>query len=183
MLTKARFTNKPKEDYKVLKCNEPRCGLCKYITEGSSANFKGKLFKVNDDMSCTTKHVIYVIHCRGCNEQYIGETVNLRNRITLHNQHIRHAELRNIPVSGHIADCSDQDPKYSCFPFLSNVNRKHNETKRKGEVFHANILPKLNSLYYEFSMLLSANIVFMTFSKLIFNTLFSTNRNEVNDVT
>ena len=35
LLTKARFTNKPKEDYKVSKCNEPRCRLCKYITEGS----------------------------------------------------------------------------------------------------------------------------------------------------
>ena len=90
-------------------------------------------------MSCKSKHVIYMIQCRGCNEQYIGETVNLRNRITLHNQHIRHAELRKIPVSGHIADCSDQDPKYFVFPFLSNENRKHNETKRKGEVFHSNI--------------------------------------------
>ena len=85
------FTNKPKEDYKVSKCNEPRC---KYISEGQSDNFKGKVFKVNDDMSCKPKNVIYVLQCRGCNEQYIGETVNLRNRITLHNQHLRHAELR-----------------------------------------------------------------------------------------
>ena len=35
----------------------------------------------------------------------------------------------------------------------------------------------------EFCMLLSAYIVFMTFSKLIFNTLFSANLKEVNDVT
>ena len=32
-------------------------------------------------------------------------------------------------------------------------------------------------------MLLSAYIVFMTISKLLFNTLFSTNQKEVNDVT
>ena len=50
LLTKARFTNRPKEDYKVSKCNEPRCGLFKYISEGPSANFKGKVFKVNDDL-------------------------------------------------------------------------------------------------------------------------------------
>ena len=117
LLTKARFTNNPKEDYKVSKCNEPRCGLCKYITEGSSANFKGNLFKMNDDMPCKSKHVIYVIQCRGCTGQYIGETVNLRNRIALHNQHLRHAELRKIPVSGHVADRSDQDPKYFVFSF------------------------------------------------------------------
>ena len=68
LLTKAIFTHQPKEDYKVSKCNEPRCGLCKYIIEGSSANFKGKLFKMNK-----TKHLIYVIQCTGCNEQYIFE--------------------------------------------------------------------------------------------------------------
>ena len=62
-------------------------------------------------MSCKSKHGIYMIQCSCCNEQYIGETVNLRNHITLHNQHIRHAKLRKIQVSGHIADRSDQDPK------------------------------------------------------------------------
>ena len=147
LLTKARFTNKPKEDYKVSKCNEPRCGLCKYISEGSSANFKGKVFKVNDDMSCKSKNVIYVIQCRGCNEQYIGETVNLRNRITLHNQHIRHAELRKIPVSGHIADCSDQDPKYFVFPFYQMKTESIMKRKEKEKYFIRTFLPKLNSLH------------------------------------
>ena len=90
-------------------------------------------------MSCKAKNVIYVTQCRGCNEQYIGETVNLRNRVlTLHNQHIKHAALRKIPVSQHIAECSDQDPKYFIFP-LSNENRNYYKTKRKGEVFHSNI--------------------------------------------
>ena len=147
LLTKARFTNKPKEDYKVSKCNEPRCGLCKYISEGPSANFKGKVFKVNDDMSCKSKNVIYVIQCRGCNEQYIGETVNLRNRITLHNQHIRHAELRKIPVSGHIADCSDQDPKYFVFPFYQMKTESIMKRKEKEKYFIRTFLPKLNSLH------------------------------------
>ena len=33
----------------------------------------------------------------------------------LHNQHIRHDEFRMIPLSGHLASCSDNDPK--CFMF------------------------------------------------------------------
>ena len=127
--------------------NEPRCGLCKYITEGSLANFKGKLFKVKDDMSCKSKYVIYMIQCRGCDEQYIGETVNLRNRITLHNQHMRHAELRKIPVSGHIADCSDQDPKYFVFPFYLMKTESIMKRKEKEKYFIRTFLPKLNSLY------------------------------------
>ena len=100
-----------------------------YIIERYLANFKGNLFKVNDDMSCKSKKVIYMIQCRGCNEQYIGETVNLGNRIRLHNQHIKHAELRKIPVSGHIADCSDQDIKYFVFPFY--LMKRESIMKRK----------------------------------------------------
>ena len=46
-------------------------------------------------------------------KQYIGET-NLRNRTTLHNQHIRHEALRKIPLSDLIADCSDN---ILCFRF------------------------------------------------------------------
>ena len=146
LLTKARFTKKPQEDYKVSKCNEPRCGLCKYISEGPSANFKGKVFKVNDDMSCKSKHVIYVL-CRGCNEQYIGETVDLRNRITLHNQHIMHAELRKIPVSGHIAECSDQDPKYFVLPFYQMKTESIMKRKEKEKYFIRTFLPKLYPLH------------------------------------
>ena len=63
-------------------------------------------------MDCTVRNVIYVIKCRGCGKYYIGETTNLRNRVTLHNQHIRHENLRMIPVSGHLASCSNSDPKY-----------------------------------------------------------------------
>ena len=92
-------------------------------------------------------YVIYMIQCRGCDEQYIGETVNLRNRITLHNQHIRHAELRKIPVSGHIADCSDQDPKYFVFPFYLMKTESIMKRKEKEKYFIRTFLPKLNSLY------------------------------------
>ena len=100
--------------------------------EGSAVSFKDKTFKVNDNMTRKAKNVIYVIQCRGCNEQYLGETVNLRNRVTPHNQHIRVSELRKIPVSDHIADCSDKEPKYFIFPFYqmkteSIIKRKENE--------------------------------------------------------
>ena len=98
-------------------------------------------------MSRKSKYVIYMIQCRGCDEQYIGETVNLRNRITLHNQHIRHAELRKIPVSGHIADCSDQDPKYFVFPFYLMKTESIMKRKEKEKYFIRTFLPKLNSLY------------------------------------
>ena len=119
------------------KYNEPRCGLCKYIREGSSVKFKNKSFKVNKNMSCKAKNVIYVIQCRGCDEQYIGETNNLRNRTALHNQHIRHEALRKIPLSGQIADCSDKEPKYFMFPFYQMKTESIIKRKKK-EVLYPN---------------------------------------------
>ena len=72
---------------------------------------------MNASMSCDVKNVVYVITCRGCNENYIGETVNLRHRTTVDNQQIRVPSTRMIPLSAHIDNCSDKDPKYYIFPF------------------------------------------------------------------
>jgi hypothetical protein len=58
-------------NYKVTKCQDSRCGTCHHITEGSEYSFKGRRFKVNSNMSCDTKNVLYVITCPGCQEYYI----------------------------------------------------------------------------------------------------------------
>ena len=114
--------------------------------EGISVSFQDKPFRVNDNMTCKAKIIIYVIQCRDCNEQYIGETVNFRNRVTLHNQHIRVPELRTIPVSGHIADCSDSESKYFIFPFNQMKTESIIKRKEKEKFFIRTFLPKLNSL-------------------------------------
>ena len=105
-------------------------------------------FKFKDEaffMSCTVKYVIYVIECRGCGKYYIGETNNLRNRVTLHNQHIRHEQLRKIPVSGHIASCSNTDPKYYIFPFFKMRTDSVIERREKEKYFIRKYKPDLNS--------------------------------------
>ena len=88
--------------------------------------------------------VIYVIECRGCDEQYIGETNNLRNRTTLHNQHIRHEALRKIPLSGHIADFSDKEPKYFMFPFYQmkteSIIKRNEKEKSLSERFYQSLM-------------------------------------------
>ena len=97
-------------------------------------------------MSCKAQNVIYVIQCRGCDDQYIGETNNLRNRTTLHNQHIIYEALRKIPLSGHIADCSDKEPKYSMFPFYQMKTESIIKRKEKEKFFIRTFLPKLIAL-------------------------------------
>ena len=97
-------------------------------------------------MSCKAKSVIYVIPCRGCDEQYIGETNNLSNKTTLHNQHIRHESLRKLLLSGIIADCSDKEPKYFMFPFYQMKTESIIKRKEKEKFFIRTFLPKLNAL-------------------------------------
>ena len=145
LLTRAKFTTHTNQTYEVTKCKEPRCGLCKYIKEGSSFKFKGETFFIHSNMSCTVKHVINVIECRGCGKYYIGETNNLRNRVTLHNQHTRHEQLRKIPVSGHIASCSNTDPKYYIFPFFKMRTDSVIERREKEKYFIQKYKPDLNS--------------------------------------
>ena len=49
----------------VSKCNEPRCGLCKSIIEGSCLRLKDKTFHVKEHMNCTVRNVLNVLICYG----------------------------------------------------------------------------------------------------------------------
>lgn len=96
ILTKAKFSSN--QNHEVKKCNRPNCGLCIHLLEGSSITFNcGNNFKVHENMSCDVKNVIYAMKCRGCGEEYIGETGNfLRKRVTVHNQQIRDPRRRML---------------------------------------------------------------------------------------
>ena len=89
LLTKAKFTSN--DTCEVRKCTRPNYGLCTYLLEGNSFAFNCRMnFKIHENMSCDVKNVIYVMKCRGCRDEYIGETGNyLRKRVTVHNQQIR----------------------------------------------------------------------------------------------
>ena len=108
LITKARFTdNRTSTTNFVSKCNHPNCGLCECLDESNSYNFNGKVFYVNETMSCDVRNVIYVLTCNGCNEYYIGQTGNkLHTRRTIHSQQIPDPSTRQIPLSEHLDKCS-----------------------------------------------------------------------------
>ena len=65
------------------------------------------------------KNVIYVMRCAGCSLEYIGETGNLRKRVTVHNPQIRDPRTRILKVSAHVDTCaSSHTPKYHILPFI-----------------------------------------------------------------
>ena len=79
----------------VSRCNKPRCKTCKHLREGDkfTSNVTGKAYNVqsnNPVMTCDTKNVIYVISCRKCGIQYVGETSQmLRQRMNNHRSRLK----------------------------------------------------------------------------------------------
>ena len=89
LLTKAKFTSN--YEHTVKNCDRTNCGLRIHLLEGNYFAFNsGTRFKIHEDMPCNVKNVIYVMKCRGCTEEYIGETGTfLHERVKVHKQHIQ----------------------------------------------------------------------------------------------
>jgi hypothetical protein len=120
LLTRAKTSNTEMTQATVSKCNNKRCGTCKHLHEGNSIKFQrnAKPFTVKKSMSCTSKNLIYTLICNGCDAKYIGQTNDLRKRVTVHRQQIKDESLRKLPVSKHIHTCAKNiTPQFSIFPF------------------------------------------------------------------
>ena len=144
LLTKAKFSeiyNTPK----VTRCRRSNCGLCKHLIEGEKVDFKcGKTFTVKINMSCDVKNVIYVIFCRGCGGEYIGETGELRKRVTVHRQQINDPNTRMLRVSQHIDECTASQPKFYIFPFYKMSSENITSRRQKEKLFIKQLKPSLN---------------------------------------
>ena len=77
----------------ITKCNDKRCKLCDIVIKGKSYNFKNPKtkLKINKDLSCNSKNIVYIIECSKCKEIYIGSTQAL-NTISLHRSNIKITE-------------------------------------------------------------------------------------------
>ena len=130
ILTRAKFTSKPLEPG-TSKCKDPRCGTCPLILTTTSITFNkfpNRPFIIHSKMDCGIKNVIYLIQCPKCNKEYIGQTNNLRKRVTIHKQQIQDPNLRKLSVSKHLHSCNPNPnlPFHIC-PLVP----KEDETARK----------------------------------------------------
>ena len=97
-------------------------------------------------MSCEVINLIYVMRFAGCDLEYIGETGDLRKRVTVHNQQIRDPRVRVLKVSAHIDVCACScTPKYHILPFYK-MNKQSALVRREKETyFIQKFKPALNS--------------------------------------
>ncbi|GAB1599900.1 uncharacterized protein LOC115230173 [Argonauta hians] len=148
LLTSAKIPNR-NNNYSVTKCHRPNCGICNFLIESPTYNFKsGKTFHIKHNFSCTSSNLIYLIRCNGCLEEYIGQTsLTLRKRFTVHRQQIRDPNTRQIPVSSHLADCpANTHPKYNIFPLYQCLTNTEQFRINKEAQLISLFKPKLNSI-------------------------------------
>ena len=86
-----------KETYKGnSQCQQPCCKTCEHIKTGTTFSSKatGQRFRVKATADCRTRNVVYLIECRKCTIQYVGETKNaLQVRLTGHQLDINHHRI------------------------------------------------------------------------------------------
>ncbi|PJE77742.1 hypothetical protein CI610_03332 [invertebrate metagenome] len=92
----------PKNGYIAEACNSKRCETCPFlqVTVCFYSSKTTEVFNMKQDLNCNSKNVIYLITCRKCDSQYVGQTsLSLRDRFTRHRFDIRHK--KDKPVARH----------------------------------------------------------------------------------
>ena len=114
-------------DFTVLKCNNARCKTCPNLITSSSinSNVTGKIFNAvnlsSDIVNCHSQNLVYMLICKKCNLQYVGETtIPLHKRINIH-----------------------RTSKSGCENFINHFN-----SNCKGSGFNIQILEKLEGSGY-----------------------------------
>ena len=98
---------KPPPGSGIHKCHHPRCLTCPFLQDGQtkytfSATKEER--SITDTLNCKSRNLIYLIHCKKCKKQYIGETKRqLNERFGEHRRSIlnHHELISPTPVSTH----------------------------------------------------------------------------------
>ena len=114
-------------------CQQPRCKTCAHIKMGTTfrSTTTGQRFRVRATADCRTRNVVYLIECKKCAIQYVGETDNaLRVRLTGHRSDINHHRT-DRPVAQHFT-LPDHSIKDLTIMVIEKIHREDiNHRKRR----------------------------------------------------
>lgn len=126
LLTRSQLTKKAISTHK---CNKPRCKTCTVFTETctfSSTHTKKNYNILQENLTCTSSYVVYLITCTKCQIQYVGETtLPLNLRLNLHRQHITHNNTQH-PVARHFNSKDHSFSNFSITPIQEIKSREEN---------------------------------------------------------
>ena len=112
-------------------------------TQRDMSHFPEQPFKIKDRLNCDSSNLIYLLKCKGCNEEYIGQTGRtIRDRLVLYRQHINQPQYCTIFVEKHLRSCGNK--QFSICPFfkLKNSDKNIRESHELG--FIEQLKPSLN---------------------------------------
>ena len=124
--------------------NHAACKTCAHIKMGITirSTTTGEIFKVKASADCCTKNVVYVIECKKCAAQYVGETENaLRVRLTGHRSDIHHRRT-DRPVARHFCQ-SDHSIHDLTIMAVEKIHRNDVNFRRRKESHWISILHTL----------------------------------------
>lgn len=88
---------------KNIKCRHSQCGTCSQLSErGYYSSYQTKIYyQIPDIYSCNSHHVIYLLECKVCQKQYVGETHTTIRQRMLHHRNMSKTAT-NRPLYSHI---------------------------------------------------------------------------------
>ena len=91
----------------IQKCNFRGCRSCEDILEIDSYYFRnsGITYNIKHPMTCTARNVIYATICKNCGCTYVGETINLRSRMSAHRSNSKTLDAAAQASSKHLHEC------------------------------------------------------------------------------
>ena len=110
--------NQPNHPFGTFRCNSKHgCLTCPHIdNERTNYTFNntGEVREIKQQMTCKSTNLIYMIECKRCKKQYIGETKRtLRERFTEHRQATNNPSHANasaaVPTHFNLPDHSIED--------------------------------------------------------------------------
>ena len=77
------------------KCGKSRCQVCHQVneTEEFQSSFDERKYKINFKLDCDEKCVIYLLTCKVCSKQYVGQTTD-KFRFRWNNYKANHRKAR-----------------------------------------------------------------------------------------
>ena len=82
-------------------CGRPRCKTCSTLltTNTFTSKTTGRSYQMKCSATCKSSNVIYLIQCRKCGCQYVGETEQaLNERMNSHRTDIRHKADKPVAI-------------------------------------------------------------------------------------
>ena len=126
-LIKGQIQTKKQQKKGITKpCNKP-CVTCNLMETSNTITTKRNVsYKIEGKFDCQSHHVVYVMTCKHCQKQYVGETMNRVNlRIGNHKSCIK--TKRDNPVANHFNEIHDTTtPDFT----VKIVSREENKNKR-----------------------------------------------------